>query len=216
MPVRFHLESRMFHVQFDFLTIETTVTMKFLLFSSNSLGTSIVQTSRKSIFSTDSTKRIARRSKNEKFDWSIFVIRQRFVALRTRLSSALVRFEIFHWKFSISTFRYNTLPTLIQCLSHPILTRHTIIRQFEIHYDPTIDLTIRQCQLLAQNEVCLPDFAYQLLLDHRRLRLFYERLKVNFRFDRSFLFFSKKFIDFTDRFFFTVGKSASVDLRVSR
>lgn len=63
---------------------------------------------------------------------------------------------------------------MIKALCHPLLAR-----QLYINYDPLIDVILRECELLARYSITMPDLGYKLLLDQHRIRLCYERLKVN-------------------------------------
>jgi hypothetical protein len=63
-------------------------------------------------------------------------------------------------------------------MCNPLFIRQNVIRQLYINYNPFIDVILRECELLAQYSITMPDLGYKLLLDKNRIRLDYERLKV--------------------------------------
>lgn len=78
----------------------------------------------------------------------------------------------------LAHFRYNTLPGVVNVMCNPVLVRQNVLRQLYINYDPLIDVILRDCELLAQHAINMPDLGYKLLLDQKRVRLAHERLKV--------------------------------------
>lgn len=64
-------------------------------------------------------------------------------------------------------------------MCHPLLLRQNVLRQLYINYDPLMDVILRECELLARYSITMPDLGYKLLLDKNRIRLCYERLKVD-------------------------------------
>jgi hypothetical protein len=63
-------------------------------------------------------------------------------------------------------------------MCNPLFIRQNVIRQLYINYNPFIDVILRECELLAQYSITMPDLGYKLLLDKNRIQLDYERLKV--------------------------------------
>jgi len=91
--------------------------------------------------------------------------------------------------------RYNTLPNVVNVLCSPLLIRPNVRRQLEINYDPSIDVILRECELLTRYSITIPDLGYKLLLDRNRIRFDYERLKVEKINKLNLLFFEvRKYI----------------------
>jgi hypothetical protein len=147
------------------------------------MGTTFVQTNRKSLSTIDTTCRTQRSIDNEKNNAGISAYCSWSIIVRTCTSSSLVcRFFshcIYIYIHMHSYYRYQTLPDIMSLLSSPILIRHSITRQLDINYDPLIDVYLHDCELLVQHSISMSDLAYQLLLNRHRIRLLYERLKVS-------------------------------------